>query len=843
MGDSALQMRFAFQNPSDLGLDTSFSGTNNGTVSGALASRSDTTRGLHANFNGSSYITVPSIFGSVSSGVTLAAWIYVPSLPSSGNIFFVVSMGNTIYISVRSTGRVRGSFQPSPASSTVFIDSASNFSLNTWVHVAYTHRYGYQAIYVNGSLSDYTANLSNLRYNISGVTSTITTVGTSAFSTPNSTFSGYMDDVRLYTRELSAAEIAVLAQRISGTNLDAAESCPGNYHVALTPIVLTSNNPPVTATISWSNSGGSPGSINTATAGATTSTFGTISTGIEGWSATGTVADVNTLLSGLTFTPTIGYLSNFIMAVNINDDVSVNSGAKAITMTAAIVPIEASDLSTSESCLVNGSVVLTPIYITGNYSPVTATISWSSVGGTRGSINTGTVGSTTSSFGTISSGIVGWQATGPISDVNGLLGNLTFTPLTDYATSFTMTTSVTDVYTSASGSKAMTMIPLISGTNLNAAERCVVDSTTDLTPIVITSSAPPVTVTISWASTIGGSINTAISGSVTSTFGTISPGIIGWHASGATSDVNTLLNNLVFTPATGYATNFSMTVSIEDGISSESGSKVITTITPVTATNTDAPESCPVNFMTTLTPIVVTSIYPPVNVTISWSTVGGSPGTINTATVGSTTSTFGSIAPGVEGWSAEGSVSDVNALLANLVFTPTMGYSTTFTMTVDITDDETSISDTKSMTMVPERVICFGARTNITLRDGTQKPISLLAPGMQLKSPNRKGFITISKIVSCQSPHAVIIPRWHLDKQQNAEVVVSPYHLIFNPVHKKWQEAHSLPGITHVDCQPPVRLFNIIAAEGWGFMFAENLLCETCALSDEDVYKRLQVIN
>ena len=86
----------------------------------------------------------------------------------------------------------------------------------------------------------------------------------------------------------------------------------------------------VTATLTLSAP--AAGSLNTATSGAVTSTYNA-GTGV--WSASGAIADVNTLLAGLTFTPALNYNSNFTIATSVNDGVAAPiTGTKTMTGTA-----------------------------------------------------------------------------------------------------------------------------------------------------------------------------------------------------------------------------------------------------------------------------------------------------------------------------------------------------------------------------------------------------------------------------------------------------------------------------------------------------------------------------
>src|SRR5207247_10573261 len=83
-------------------------------------------------------------------------------------------------------------------------------------------------------------------------------------------------------------------------------------------------------TVSLTLSDTAAGSLSTATSGAVTSTYNA-GTGV--WSASGAVADVNTLLAGVSFTPTLNYNSNFTIATSVSDGVAAATGSKNVTGT------------------------------------------------------------------------------------------------------------------------------------------------------------------------------------------------------------------------------------------------------------------------------------------------------------------------------------------------------------------------------------------------------------------------------------------------------------------------------------------------------------------------------
>lgn len=117
-------------------------------------------------------------------------------------------------------------------------------------------------------------------------------------------------------------------------------------------------------------------------------------------------------------------------------------------------------------------------------------------------------------------------------------------------------------------------------TNLSAPEAFTEDASTfSLTDIVVTDvdSGAIITATLTLSDVLAGSISTATSNAVTSSF---SGGV--WTASGAKADVNALLAGATFTPTANYDQNFTIASSVSDGVAPTiTGTKVIT----VTAVN------------------------------------------------------------------------------------------------------------------------------------------------------------------------------------------------------------------------------------------------------------------
>ena len=113
------------------------------------------------------------------------------------------------------------------------------------------------------------------------------------------------------------------------TNLSSAEGYTEDTALNLTDIVITDPDSANTISATLTLSDSAAGSLNTGTSGAVSSTFNA-GTGV--WSASGPLADVNSLLATLTFTPAPHHNSNFSIATSVSDGEALAvTGSKAMT--------------------------------------------------------------------------------------------------------------------------------------------------------------------------------------------------------------------------------------------------------------------------------------------------------------------------------------------------------------------------------------------------------------------------------------------------------------------------------------------------------------------------------
>ncbi|HMC97990.1 MAG TPA: hypothetical protein VKG92_10060, partial [Flavobacteriales bacterium] len=128
--------------------------------------------------------------------------------------------------------------------------------------------------------------------------------------------------------DVSALTVISVNDVPTATNVSAAETYTEDVALNLIDIVVSdADNATITATLTLSNT--NAGSLNTATSGAVTSTY-VAGTGV--WTASGAIANVNTLLAGLTFTPASNFNGDFTIATSVSDGIApAITGSKTMT--------------------------------------------------------------------------------------------------------------------------------------------------------------------------------------------------------------------------------------------------------------------------------------------------------------------------------------------------------------------------------------------------------------------------------------------------------------------------------------------------------------------------------
>jgi hypothetical protein len=457
--DASLVGRYTFDNTGALGTDTSPAAGYPGAVTGG-ASVSDVTRGTVLALGGAGDVQTIGHFGDPTN-LTLGAWVNLISADTDGAE--VISLGDCVVLRLDQAGKLKGSFFDGTGHQ--FTEFATNLAGTDWHYVAYSvdTTNHVQVLYLDGTAVA-TTHYSGAIAWAGGANSFIGKHGNGGTTYD---FNGMIDEARVYSRALTAAEIAALAVDQSlidtdavaitvaavndapiASNLSTGETYTEDTALNLTNTVISDvDSANVTATLTLSDI--AAGSLNTGTSGAVTSTYDA-ATGV--WSASGALANVNTLLAGLTFTPASNYNSNFTIATSVSDSVATVTGSKVMTGTAVNDAPTASNLSAAETYTEDTALNLTDIVISDiDSANVTATLTLSNIA--AGSLNTATSGTVTSTY---DAGTGLWSASGALADVNNLLAGLIFTPTSNFSSSFTIATSVSDGVATVTGSKVMT---------------------------------------------------------------------------------------------------------------------------------------------------------------------------------------------------------------------------------------------------------------------------------------------------------------------------------------------------------------------------------------------------
>lgn len=162
--------------------------------------------------NSSSYVSVPnSSTLNLTGSFSIEAWVNPANINNKG----VISKGGALGTSLKYAIRITSSRVTLITNGAARISSktTSLIPLNVWTHIAATYNSasGQFKIYING-LSDTSAT-------VAGAAPTTNTdslfIGISGNSTP---FNGKLDDVRLWNRELSAAEVSQYMRTALGTS-------------------------------------------------------------------------------------------------------------------------------------------------------------------------------------------------------------------------------------------------------------------------------------------------------------------------------------------------------------------------------------------------------------------------------------------------------------------------------------------------------------------------------------------------------------------------------------------------------------------------------------------------
>lgn len=354
-------------------------------------------------------------------------------------------------------------------------------------------------------------------------------------------------------------DVTAVNDQLAATNVTQTKAYnEGDPSVALDDIVITDvdTGETVTATLTLANP---------ATGALTTSGTATYTAGTGVWTITDTVANVNTALAAVSFSPLVTNVFDTTIAVNIADGGEGGTVAVTGTITLDVTPVNtqltATNTTQTQAYIEGaGSVALDDIIVTDpDFGEIiTATL-------TLADPNAGVL--TVSGTATFSSTTGVWTITNTVANVNAALAAVSFTAAATYDLDTTIAVSIADggefATTPVSGLITLDVTPVNEqpgATNLNQARTYTEDTTAAFDPIVITDNdyLETVTAQLTLQDPAAGTLST--SGLATFDSGT---GV--WRASGSVASVNAALAAVTFSPAANYDTNVAIGVRISDG--------------------------------------------------------------------------------------------------------------------------------------------------------------------------------------------------------------------------------------------------------------------------------------
>jgi Galactose oxidase, central domain len=451
----------------------------------------------------------------------------------------------------------------------------------------------------------------------------------------------------------------------------------------------------------------------------------------------GTLTNLNAALAGVVYTPTNGYSGSDSLPISVKNAADNMTGSATVAIMVNSLP--APTITYPSSVLAwenygytfpNGQLGITDPEASGSSDSITLSVS-------KGIISLGDVSGITFTSGADNASSM--TITGTLSNLNNAINGSTYAPNSGYTGADQLQLSVLDSADSQSASATVNIN--VSGTpivttpaniSLNENSSYTFSNTVSITD----DTAPgPVSLAISVAD---GKLTLASTAGLSFTSG--SNGSSSMTVSGSVSALNTALNGLVYAPTTGYSGSDTMQLTVTDpwdNNQSGSGSTSITVIA-LTPPKITAPASASLNengsftFSGTISATDADASGSSDSVSLSV--------TEGTLTLGSTTGlTFTSGGNSTSSMTVTGTLSNLNAALNGLVYSPATGYSGPDTLQLGITDSGDSLSGSAT---VPITVVANWFDMTQPVPNGDGVGVTLLLPNGDLLTHGGGGGVS-----------------------------------------------------------------------------------------------------
>jgi len=515
-----------------------------GTVANLNAALSSVTYQPNANYVGSDSLAI-SVFDSTdgksgSATIALTVTPYPPSitapasasLSENGSLTFSTGGGNAISITDANPGAV---------DSVSLSVGQGTLTLSTTAGLSITGTNGTASFTVSGSVSNLNSALNGLVYTptalyvgADSLTLSLTDAGDNLSASKN---------VSLAVNALPSPTTSAPANALVNMNGTLVFSAANGNLISVADAAAGANTDSLTLSAGH-------GTLTLSTTSGLTFAAGT-SNGTASFTVTGTVANLNAALSGLTYKPTTNYTGSDSLAVSITDSGDVKSASTTVALGVGLPFITA---PSAAFVAVNGSLV----FSSTNSNPIS--VADSGPGNNADSLTLtathGTLTLSTTSGLTITTGANGSATitvTGSVANLNAALNGVTYKPTTGYTGSDSVAISLKDSVDnlSASTNVALTISspPAITApaTATVAINSTLVFSTANKNAVSIADVNAGSTVEPLTLAATDGTLSLGSTSGITFTSGTNNSASM--TISGTLANLNAALSGLTFLPA------------------------------------------------------------------------------------------------------------------------------------------------------------------------------------------------------------------------------------------------------------------------------------------------------
>ncbi len=473
-------------------------------------------------------------------------------------------------------------------------------------------------------------------------------------------------------------------------------------------------------------------------------TFTAGANGSSSFTVDGSIGNLNAALNGITYTPTTNYTGSDSLALLLTDDLTTLNTSANVALTVNAVGAPTFTGPSTATVSENGSLV----FSTGNANLISLADNGAGFNADSMtlSVNHGTLTLSTTNgliFTAGSNGSASFTVKGTVSNLDAALAGMTYQPTTNYAGSDTLALSVTDPTDSQTGSASVAITVSALAPTITAPVSASLTengslafSTANGNAISLTDANPggdSLTLTVTH-----GTLTLATTSGLTFTSG--SNGSATFTVSGTITNLNAALNGVVYTPTTTYVGSDTLAISLSDPGDNQSASKNVSlSVNGLPAPTITAPATASLlvnnSFVFSSNSIsVADSVAGSNSDSLSLSVAHG---TITLSTTSGLTFTVGG--NGTASFTVTGTITNLNAALNNLTYTPTTNYTGSDSLAISLTDPGDNESAAKNVAITvnansPPTVSTPGSATvpqngTLVFSSGNSNPITVADAG------------------------------------------------------------------------------------------------------------------